>query len=61
MDTFLVKAVNGDDDYEAEFKFLETSYGKDVDTGALPGHATKYCLQPSPSDSAGALRQILSI
>ena len=42
MDTFLVKAVNGDDDYEAEFKFLEASYGEDVDTGALPGHATKY-------------------
>ena len=42
MDTFLVKAVNGDDDYGAEFKFLEASYGEDVDTGALPGHATKY-------------------
>ena len=42
MDTFLVKAVNGDDDYEAEFKFLEASYGEDLHTGALPGHATKY-------------------
>ena len=41
MDTFLVKAVNGDH-YEAEFKFLEASYGEDVETGALPGHATKY-------------------
>ena len=30
------------DDYEAEFKFLEASYREDVDTGALPGHATKY-------------------
>ena len=37
MDTFLVKAANGDD-YEAEFKFLAVSYSKDVDTGALPGH-----------------------
>ena len=41
MDTFLVKAVNGDH-YKAQFKFLEASYGEDVDTGALPGHATKY-------------------
>ena len=41
MDTFLVKAVNADH-YEAEFKFLEASYGEDVDTGALPGHGTKY-------------------
>ena len=37
METFLVKAANGDD-YEAEFKFLETSYSKDVDTGTLPRH-----------------------
>ena len=37
METLLVKAANGDD-YEAEFKFLEVSYSKDVDTGALPGH-----------------------
>ena len=41
MDTLLVKAANGDD-YEAEFKFLEASYREDVDTGALPGHATEY-------------------
>ena len=41
METLLVKAANGDD-YEAEFKFLEASYREDVDTGALPGHATKY-------------------
>ena len=40
METLLVKAANGDD-YEAEFKFLEASY-RDVDTGALPGHAAKY-------------------
>ena len=38
---FLVKAANGDD-YETEFKCLEASYREDVDTGALPGHATKY-------------------
>ena len=41
MDTLLMKAANGDD-YEAEFKFLEASYREDIDTGALPGHATKY-------------------
>ena len=41
METLLVKAANGDD-YEAEFKFLEASYREDVDTGALPEHATKY-------------------
>ena len=41
METILVKAANGDD-YEAEFKLLEASYREDVDTGALPGHATKY-------------------
>ena len=38
METLLVKA----DDYKAEFKFLEASYSKDVDTGVLPRHATKY-------------------
>ena len=37
METFLVKAANGDD-YEAEFKFLEVSYSKDVDAGALLRH-----------------------
>ena len=31
METFLVKAANGDD-YEAEFKILESSYSKDVDS-----------------------------
>ena len=31
METFLVKAGNGDD-YEAEFKILEVSYSKDVDS-----------------------------
>ena len=31
METFLVKAGNGDD-YEAEFKILEASYSKDVDS-----------------------------
>ena len=41
METLLVKAANGDD-YEADFKFLEASFSKDVDTGALPGHATQY-------------------
>ena len=41
METLLVKAGNGDH-YEAEFKFLEASYREDVDTGALPGHATEY-------------------
>ena len=41
METLLVKAANGDD-YEADFKFLEASYGEDDDAGALPGHATKY-------------------
>ena len=41
METLLVKAANGDD-YEAEFKFLEASYREEVDTGALPRHATKY-------------------
>ena len=41
MDTLLVKAANGDD-YEAEFEFLEAPFREDVDTGALPGHATKY-------------------
>ena len=41
MDTLLVKVANGDD-YEAEFKFLEAPFREDVDTGALPGHATKY-------------------
>ena len=30
-ETFLVKAGNGDD-YEAEFKILEASYSKDVDS-----------------------------
>ena len=39
METLLVKAANGDD---YEFKLLEASYREDVDTGALPGHATKY-------------------
>ena len=37
----MVRAAN-DDDYEAEFKFLEASYSGDVDTGALTRHATKY-------------------
>ena len=41
METLLVKAANGDG-YEAEFKFLEASYREDIDTGTLPGHATKY-------------------
>ena len=41
METLLVKAANGDD-YEADFKFLEASFSEDVDTGALPGHATQY-------------------
>ena len=41
METLLVKAANGDA-YEAEFKFIEASYREDVDTRALPGHATKY-------------------
>ena len=41
METLLVKAGNGDQ-YEAEFKFLEVSYREDVDTGALPWHATEY-------------------
>lgn len=36
METLLVKAANGDN-YESEFKFLETSYSEDVDTGTLPG------------------------
>ena len=31
METFLVKAANGDD-YEAEFQILEASYSKDVDS-----------------------------
>ena len=31
METFLLKATNGDD-YEAEFKILEASYSKDVDS-----------------------------
>ena len=31
METFLVKAGNGDD-YKAEFKILEVSYSKDVDS-----------------------------
>ena len=31
LETFLVKAANGND-YEAEFKILEASYGKDVDS-----------------------------
>ena len=36
-----MKAANGD--YcEAEVKFLEASYREDIDTGTLPGHATKY-------------------
>ena len=41
MKTFLIKAANGDD-YEEQFKFLETSHREDVDTGVLPMHATKY-------------------
>ena len=41
METLLVKAAYGDD-YEADFKFLEASFSEDVDTGALPVHATKY-------------------
>ncbi len=36
METLLVKAANGED-YEAEFKFIQESYSKDIDTGALPG------------------------
>ena len=40
IQTLLVKTANGDH-YEAEFKFLEASYREDVDTGALPGHATE--------------------
>ena len=36
-ETFLLKAADGDD-YEAEFKFLEASYSKDVDTGPPPRH-----------------------
>ena len=39
METLQVKAANGD---EAEFMFLDASCNKDVDTGALPRHATKY-------------------
>ena len=39
METLMVKAGNGDH-YEAELKILGTSYREDVDTGALPGHAT---------------------
>ena len=31
METYLVKAGNGDD-YEVEFKILEASYSKDVDS-----------------------------
>ena len=27
---------------EAQFKFPEAPYREDVNTGALPGHATKY-------------------
>ena len=41
MKTFLIKAANGDD-YEEQFKFLETSHREDVDTGVLPMHATQY-------------------
>ena len=41
MKTFLIKAANGDD-YEEQFKFLETSHREEVDTGVLPMHATKY-------------------
>ena len=41
METLLVKSANGDD-CKAEFTFLEASYREDVDTGALPEHATKY-------------------
>ena len=41
MKTFLIKAANGDD-YEEEFKFLETSHREDVDMGVLPMHGTKY-------------------
>ena len=37
-----LKLVIYGDHYEAEFKFLEASYREDVDTGALPGHATEY-------------------
>ena len=47
METLLVKADNGDH-YEAEFKFLEASYREDVDTGALPCHATE-CFQGHPT------------
>ena len=36
-----MKPANGDY-YEAEFKFLEASYREDIDTGTLPGNATKY-------------------
>ena len=41
MKTFLIKTANGDD-YEEQFKFLETSHREDVDTGVLPMHGTKY-------------------
>ena len=41
IETLKVKAANGDD-YEAEFMFLDASCNKDVDTGVLPRHATKY-------------------
>ena len=41
METLLVKAATGDD-YEADFKFVETSYSEDVDTRALAGHTIKY-------------------
>ena len=41
IESLLVKAANGEN-YEAKFKFLAASYSEDVDTGALPGHATKY-------------------
>ena len=41
IESLLVKAANGEN-YEAKFKFLAASYSEDVDTGALPGHSTKY-------------------
>ena len=37
-----VLSISNGDQYEAEFKFLEVSYREDVDTGALPWHATEY-------------------
>ena len=52
----MVRAAN-DDDYEAEFKFLEASYSEDGDTEALPGQLS--CLEVMLKEKVSCFNEIL--